>query len=1134
MGTLKSLSITLWALIFTTFCNQSIQAQGNILTDENISTDIRAYYDIQKKQILLRWAPQNYHTWDKGNQNGYTLTKMTSERNGKKIPYKEMYASAKEFYLHIADKDKFESKDDNYIQIAGNAVYNPEEFQLETFTQNPLIVAKNFEDQKKNRYLFSLLATDLNVEAAELMAMFFRDNEIEPEHEYIFSIKVAKLEPEEDNAQSVGYITVRTYEAEFKLLPNIPDLTTESGDSLAALKWKLDADKIYNSFDVYRSREDQEFEKITQERFLANIAEETQSITYIDKLPENKIKYRYYIVGHTSFGMEGPNSDIVYAEGKPAPLGITPSIEDVILINNNMSITWTFPKEYINKIKRFEILRANKKDGQYNQIESFIDPNKKEFIDTKPLVTNYYAVVAVDENDYQLLSSPVLGQLEDHEPPAVPQGGTATIDKNGDVLIKWQANTEDDFAGYQVFAGNHKDGEYVAITQSKINQTTFNHYFDINILADKTYFKIAAYDFRENRSEFSEPIEATIPDVIPPAMPTLINVQPVALGIQIDFYKSASKDVVKHELERKIASSDEWKVIQTIDASNPIPSNFYLDNKGEIMEEYDYRLVAYDDAGLLSMSKIFRAKNYAGGFHPDIVNPYAFEDKALKYTYQNNASHLIDGNVGIDGYIKLYWEYPATKNIYDFQIYRSFNKKQPVLLKSVNYDDAIFKGTIVLPSPSGGNGNVTLGNPNIKNTNNSSTNIGNNNTSVGTNNTTTNTNISNKLLGVNLTFLSLNSGYYEYVDKATGSTVIFPVKMKLSQTIIVYENTFGTYDNYVDGSNTVQLPTLATPNLQISVKGAITVYYDTQTDITLNITGQKTTGNNSITTGGYNLPSPNALLGADLIFAQSVKGYNEYIDKNTGTIVGIPDILVKLSQTTLIFQAVSQKVGYDEYLDPKGLIVMIPTSSTSTLVNKGQIGNYNLFIDSNTNIYINVPIGAGTNIGGNNTVKGTLVGKTLSFSQMQTGYHEYIDKLSGAIVGVPTKKYPKLTQTTLIYENTANTYDNYSDAGNSANSVTIPTGNTTTLKLQSSVKGFDRYEDSTTDIYILIPNTGNNQNSNNGSPTPNTSNLQAFLVDDDDLNTILSLKNPSILGYQVIVRFKDGTSSRLSAPFKVQ
>jgi uncharacterized protein len=1144
MGTFTKISTILF-LILTIFGNQTSKAQSNILSDQSINTGIRAYYSIENNEIRLRWVPQNYRTWKLANERGFILKKMISEKNGTKIPINEMLKSASEYHFHIADPSKFEGSDNDNVHIAGNAVYNPEEFQLETFSKNPLIVSKNFEDQKKNRYLFSLLATDLNVEAAELMAMFFRDPEIETEMEYIYSIQVDKLEPEEERASKVGYITVRTYKDEFKPLPEIPDLITESGDSTATLTWKTDADRTYNSFDIYRRREDKEFEKITKDRFLANVEDGTQNIIYMDRLPENRVRYSYFIVGHTSFGLEGPKSSIVHAEGKPKPLGFTPSIQDITPLDNGINISWSFPEELIGKIKRYEVLRAKKKDGQYERIQDFVDPGKKDFTDEKPNLTNYYAIVAIDENDYELVSSPVLGQLEDNEPPAAPQGGTATIDKNGDVIVKWQPNTEDDLSGYQVFAGNNRDGEYVAITSSKIKETTFYHYFNIDILADKTYFKLAAYDFRENRSVFSEPIEAIIPDIIPPAMPTIINVKSVASGIQIDFFKSPSKDVVKHEIERKVATSDEWKIIQTIDASNPIPSNFYLDNKGELMEEYDYRLKAYDEAGLSSGSKIFRAKNFAGGFHPDIVNPFAFEDKALKYTYLNNSSQLANTNsTGIDGYIKLYWEYPATKNIYDFQIYRSFKNNPAILLKSVNYEDAIFKGSIALPNNNGGNNNTILGNPNLINPNNTTNPNTNTNTNPNpttikntTNSNPSNTNGKNRFFDDKLYFLSLNNGYYEYADKTTGSTVIFPSKAKLTQTVISYENTFGTYDNYVDGATTIQIPTINTPNLNISVKGAITVYYDTQTDITLNITGQKiTTQSSSTTIKGGILASPNALISANLVFSQSVKGFNEYFDKVTGVTVGIPNTF-NLNQQTLTFQAVSLKSSYDEYADPKGNTVIIPTSTTPTLLKKGQVASSDHFVDTSTGIYMDVPIGQNTNNGVGNTPKGALVGKLLSFSQMQNTHYEYIDKSSGAIVGISRKTYPKLTQTTLVYENTTNTYDNYPDAGNSIVSVAIPTGATTSLKLISSVKGFDRYEDSTTDTYIMIPNTvsTNNTNSNNNSTQiPNTSNLQAFLVDDDDLNTILSLKSPSILSYQVIVRFKDGTSSRLSAPFKIQ
>ena len=118
-------------------------------------------------------------------------------------------------------------------------------------------------------------------------------------------------------------------------------------------------------------------------------------------------------------------------------------------------------------------------------------------------------------------------------------------------------------------------------------------------------------------------------------------------------------------------------------------------------------------------------------------------------------------------------------------------------------------------------------------------------------------------------------------------------------------------------------------------------------------------------------------------------------------------------------------------------------------------------------------------------------------------------------------------------------FDNYAD-GSSATIVSIPTTAVPTFQMQSNAKGVITYLDSVTKIYIninsQIPNPSGNPGTTSGNTAPNVNltNLQAFLVDDDDLNTMLSIRNTSQLSYQVIVRYKDGSSSKLSAPFFVQ
>lgn len=86
----------------------------------------------------------------------------------------------------------------------------------------------------------------------------------------------------------------------------------------------------------------------------------------------------------------------------------------------------------------------------------------------------------------------------DYDPPAPPSGLSVL---NGDqrVDLSWDANRDDDLAGYNVYYSYDYDGEYYLLGSTK--KTMFVDYGASNGV--KYYYAVAAYDFNGNESDLS-------------------------------------------------------------------------------------------------------------------------------------------------------------------------------------------------------------------------------------------------------------------------------------------------------------------------------------------------------------------------------------------------------------------------------------------------------------------------------------------------------------------------------------------------------------------------------------------------------------------------------------------------------
>jgi hypothetical protein len=90
--------------------------------------------------------------------------------------------------------------------------------------------------------------------------------------------------------------------------------------------------------------------------------------------------------------------------------------------------------------------------------------------------------------------------------PALILGGSA--------VVSWQANTESDLGGYQIYYGTSSNFYSVTLDVGKVTQYTVN-----NLLAGSTYyFAVTAYDTTGNESVYSQEASLLIQDIAPPTV----------------------------------------------------------------------------------------------------------------------------------------------------------------------------------------------------------------------------------------------------------------------------------------------------------------------------------------------------------------------------------------------------------------------------------------------------------------------------------------------------------------------------------------------------------------------------------------------------------------------------------------
>jgi hypothetical protein len=547
---------------------------------------------VKKDSIILRWVPASIPVWQMGNKYGYIVERYTISKGGNFIPdglAKGTLLTPQP--LKPVSNEAFEklSQTDDRASVVQEAIYgNTIEPPKDDFNG----FMKSY-GEVETRFGFALFMCDLSPATAKAAGLQFTDRNIAPDERYAYSVSLVKV-PE---GMTVPPSVIVVDADKMTKLPKIGDVKIIFLDKTAKLQWPVDLHKgIYTAYMLEKNTDGTNYASVSDLPLVTVSEKENPTFfVYTDSLKENGVQTWYRVKGVNPFGETGPASDPVSGKGVP-DFSVYVAIDTAVVIENKkITVKWRVTEAKPGLVKGINIAKANKPDGPFQNLNAKpLLPNTRTFTDTKPFISNYYKVTLLGTQNRKSVSFQYLVQTEDNDPPAAPQMLAGKVDSSGIVTLAWMANTEPDLAGYRVYRGNSPKEEFVRRGRNLVPVNRYTDTINLNTLTQKVYYKVLAVDKHYNNSAFSQMVELSRPDTIPPSpgIMKLLLVDNTTVTLTLE--SSPSNDVDSYKLFRK--AEDDFEKIEVVSWKGTLPAE-YKDIVPSHASVYDYTLETIDKNG---------------------------------------------------------------------------------------------------------------------------------------------------------------------------------------------------------------------------------------------------------------------------------------------------------------------------------------------------------------------------------------------------------------------------------------------------------------------------------------------------------------------------------------------------------
>ncbi len=332
-----------------------------------------------------------------------------------------------------------------------------------------------------------------------------------------------------------------------------------------------------------KQKQDNEFAFLTLMTFQDKEVALGIGLGAVDKTAIKGDKYLYRAVVNPDTGINKSNlkdiicrSTAITALQQPSPAN---SSIGIVEKDHALSILWEETPElvgyYIEKSENGQNYTSlNKtplvflKGKRYNDVKAgtFEDEN---VVNGKKYFYRIYANTLFGD---KILVGKAAGTPRDLTPPKTPYLETPKHEKDK-VVIKWKflSAPDADLKGFDIYRSNQHNGEYVKLNQKLLSKNT--RLFEDKNYAKKSsnYYKVIAYD-KKNNASASMPAYAVIIDDTPPGKPKGIVASVNDAGVvQIVIPKQVDDDIIGYKIFKANQEDHEFSVVEEVFPSNREP-----------------------------------------------------------------------------------------------------------------------------------------------------------------------------------------------------------------------------------------------------------------------------------------------------------------------------------------------------------------------------------------------------------------------------------------------------------------------------------------------------------------------------------------------------------------------------------
>lgn len=551
-------------------------------------------------RVLLRWAPSEFAPWYLANKYGYVLLR-SCEGVVDTLEHCIMPATVEELM------ERYEPTD-SLAGAAAQMLYGTGSDLNQALAQGGANAIVELYEEQQTRFAYAMLLAEIRPDLARDMALMYVDSTAVRGKDYSY-IVVTNVPDSLMLYSSIPANVHNEPQDPPRFETNIIDSIGNDGRSLRIF-WPLNP--TFTTYDIECRYNGGEWKKLNDNPFITLITfESEETATNIFQHTNLEVgTYEYRLCGYDSFG-EKSNYSAVHTVVLPDIIPPTSPIIKRFVIDRSVENRIFADIEWRKSIHEddfvgYDIMYCNvMKDTVWIKLnEEMIATTDSTFrAEVTYLGTGLVTVMAVDTAGNTGPSFPQEMRIVDMEPPAPPTGLNYILSPTGVVLLTWTKNKEKDVSGYQVFTSNREQDSFLPVKDGFVRDTIAIDSIPVEgVMQRYKYYKVRAYDYSGNESDFSEPLRLTRKNYDPPRACTIDSVWMTGDDVNIIYHESPDIDVVTYYVYRRLQGEEISDRIMTIVADSIKDGLIYVKDSPQPNYEkrYFYCIEAVNETGISS------------------------------------------------------------------------------------------------------------------------------------------------------------------------------------------------------------------------------------------------------------------------------------------------------------------------------------------------------------------------------------------------------------------------------------------------------------------------------------------------------------------------------------------------------